>query len=57
MSNEILDMERVERESVVEASESQQEGDARGDCDICGAWCGSLVRGVCRHCQKRYGLE
>lgn len=57
MSNEILDMERVERESVVEASESQQEVDARGDCDICGAWCGSLVRGVCRHCQKRYGLE
>lgn len=57
MSNEILGLERDKHESVVEASEAQQEGAARGDCEVCGAWCGSLVRGVCQHCQKRYGLE
>ena len=27
-----------------------------GDCDLCGEWCGRLVRGICASCRDRYRL-
>lgn len=27
-----------------------------GDCDLCGEWCGRLIRGACARCRDRYRL-
>lgn len=29
----------------------------QGDCDLCGAWSGRLVNGVCAPCRDRYKLK
>ncbi len=30
-------------------------GDA-GDCDLCGEWCGRLVKGACARCRDKWRL-
>jgi hypothetical protein len=27
-----------------------------GDCDLCGEWCGRLIRGTCARCRDKYQL-
>lgn len=57
MIDKTMDLEKAVDDGVVQVSAAQQESAARGDCEICGSWCGCLVHGVCQHCQRRYGLE
>lgn len=29
----------------------------QGDCELCGAWCGNLIGGVCAHCRGKFKLD
>lgn len=57
MIDKAMDLKKVGDDVVEVDAAHPDSAKLSGDCEICGAWCGSLVRGVCQHCQKRYGLE
>lgn len=56
ISQKRMEIEDAMRERARPVDPYQPPAGAPGDCELCGAWCGRLVGGVCPPCRDRFKL-
>jgi hypothetical protein len=48
--------EEIATKDAIRRNSSDIEPGKPGDCDLCGEWCGRLIRGTCARCRDKYKL-
>lgn len=56
IANESRDAEEARRIKAAHDQVARMPAGEPGDCDLCGEWCGRLVKGACARCRDKWRL-